>query len=252
MGKHINVTGLLVLYFIIGLIVGLTGIGGILAIPGMIVLADIPPHEAIATSLASFCLLAIIGTINYRMMGVLDRSICLPLCAGALPCSLLGAWGNAVLPASILLFLLGLTIILAGVGALHTWKALAGLSLAESRHKSLGIACVGAFAGVMAGLTGAGGPVLSIPILIALGIPPFPALVSGMPLQLTTAIFGSLGNALHGLIDWDILLPLSVTISVGVVISNRLVRYMPAKVLKMTIGVFCLLIGIAQCIRAVW
>ena len=245
-------TALLVLYFVIGLIVGMTGIGGILAIPGMIVLADIAPHVAIATSLASFFLLAIISTINFRMMGVLDRSIWLPLCAGALPSSLIGAWGNAFLPASLLLFLLGLIIILAGVGALHTWKALAGLSLAESRHKSLGIACVGAFAGVMAGLTGAGGPVLSIPILIALGIPPFPAMVSGMPLQLTTSFFGSMGNALHGLIDWDILLPLSVTIAVGVVISNRLVKYVPAKVLKTTIGVLCLLIGIAQCVRAIW
>ena len=245
-------TALLVLYFVIGLIVGMTGIGGILAIPGMIVLADIAPHVAIATSLASFFLLAIISTVNFRMMGVLDRSIWLPLCAGALPSSLVGAWGNAFLPASLLLFLLGLIIILAGVGALHTWKALAGLSLAESRHKSLGIACVGAFAGVMAGLTGAGGPVLSIPILIALGIPPFPAMVSGMPLQLTTSFFGSKGNALHGLIDWSILLPLSVTIATGVVISNRLVKYVPAKVLKTTIGVLCLLIGIAQCMRAVW
>lgn len=251
MGRS-SVTALLVLYFVIGLIVGMTGIGGILAIPGMIVLADIAPHVAIATSLASFFLLAVISTINFRMMGVLDRSIWLPLCAGALPCSLLGAWGNAFLPASLLLFLLGLIIILAGVGALHTWKALAGLSLAQSRHKALGIACVGAFAGVMAGLTGAGGPVLSIPILIALGIPPFPAMVSGMPLQLTTSVFGSMGNALHGLIDWNILLPLSVTIATGVVISNRLVRYVPAKVLKTTIGVLCLIIGIVQCIRAVW
>lgn len=243
---------LLVLYFGIGLIVGMTGIGGILAIPGMIALADIAPHTAIATSLASFFLLAMISTINFRMMGVLDRSIWLPLCAGALPASLAGAWANAFVQAQILLFLLGMVIILAGIGALHTWQALAGISLANNRHKSACVAAVGAFAGLMAGLTGAGGPVLSIPILIALGIPPFPAMVSGMPLQLTTSFFGSIGNAMHGLIDWEILLPLSVTIATGVVISNRLAKYVPGRILKKVIGLLCLAIGIAQCLRALW
>lgn len=245
-------TALLILYFVIGLIVGMTGIGGILAIPGMIALAGIDPHTAIATSLASFFLLAIISTFNFRMMGVLDRSIWLPLCAGALPASIIGAWANAFFPAAFLLFLLGIIIILAGVGALRTWQALSGISLTNSRHKSAGVAVVGAFAGVMAGLTGAGGPVLSIPILIALGIPPFPAMVSGMPLQLTTSFFGSIGNAMHGLIDWEILLPLSVTIAAGVVISNRLAKYVPGAILKKAIGLLCLAIGIAQCLRALF
>ena len=241
---------LLVLYLVIGLMVGLTGIGGILAIPGMIVLVDMAPHVAIATALASFFIQAVVSVVNFRLMGVLDRSLWLPLSLGALPSSLVGAWANAYLPANCLLFLLGLIIILAGVGALHTWKALSGMSLNTSRHKNLGIAAVGAFAGVMAGLTGAGGPVLSIPMLIALGIPPYPAVVSAMPLQIATSVAGSVGNALHGNIDWDILLPLSLAITVGVVMGNRLIRHIPARVLKTAIGLLCLAIGVVQCARA--
>ena len=172
---------LLLLSAFIGVAIGLTGIGGILAIPALIALAELPPRVAMGTVLASLFLTSIVGILNFRAMGVLDRKVWKPLCVGGFPSTFAGAWLNSYLPSSFLLFLLGLITILAGVGALHTWKALSGVDLRTSPRRFPIIAAVGGTAGLMAGLTGAGGPVLSIPVLIALGLPPFPAVVSGMP-----------------------------------------------------------------------
>lgn len=241
---------LVILYFIIGIILGITGIGGILAIPGIIAFVGASAHVAIATALASFFLVSIVGTVNFRRMGLLDKNLWLPLCAGTIPAAFAGAWGNAFFPASALLFLLGLVIIFAGVSALHQWKALDGFDIDKSRHKSLFIAICGVIAGVMAGLTGAGGPIISIPLMIALGIPPLPCVAASMPMQLCTTSMGSVGNALHGNIDMSLLLPTSVAITVGLLISSRIVRFIPAPVLKKTIAILCLLIGVWQCLRA--
>lgn len=241
---------LFLLSIVIGVIVGLTGMGGILAIPAIILLAKASPHAAMATALASFLLTGIIGTLNFRAMGVLERKNWMPLCLGGLPFTFAGAWLNACFPASLLLFLLGCIIILAGVSALHAWRAFSGINVNASPRRSLIIAAVGAGAGLAAGLTGAGGPVLSIPVLIALGLPPFPAVVSGMPFQLATSVAGSAGNILRGQIDFTLLIPVAVAIAAGVVSGNRIAPHIPARALKITIGVFCLLIGAAQCLRA--
>lgn len=149
---------LFLLSIVIGVIVGLTGMGGILAIPAIILLAKASPHAAMATALASFLLTGVIGTLNFRAMGVLERKNWMPLCLGGLPFTFAGAWLNACFPASLLLFLLGCIIILAGVSALHAWRAFSGINVNASPRRSLIIAAVGAGAGLAAGLTGAGGP----------------------------------------------------------------------------------------------
>ncbi|HIV66658.1 MAG TPA: sulfite exporter TauE/SafE family protein [Candidatus Mailhella excrementigallinarum] len=243
---------LFLLSIVIGVIVGLTGMGGILAIPAIILLAKASPHAAMATALASFLLTGVIGTLNFRAMGVLERKNWMPLCLGGLPFTFAGAWLNACFPASLLLFLLGCIIILAGVSALHAWRAFSGINVNASPRRSLIIAAVGAGAGLAAGLTGAGGPVLSIPLLIALGMPAFPAVVTGMPFQIATSVAGSAGNLLRGHIDFSLLLPVAIPIALGLVAGNRLAPHIPAHILKKAIGLLCLVIGAAQCIRAVW
>ena len=235
---------------LIGIAIGMTGIGGILAIPAMMVLTEVTPRMAMGTVLASLFLTSIVGTLNFRAMKVLDRKIWQPLCIGGLPSTFAGAWINSYLPSSLLLFLLGIITIIAGAGALHTWKSLSGVNIQNSSYCTSLTVSVGVLAGFMAGLTGAGGPVLSIPILIALGLPPFSAVASGMPFQLATSVAGSAGNLIHGNIDFILLAPVAVGIAAGTVIGNRLAPQIPAWILKISIGIFCLFIGLIQCFRA--
>lgn len=243
--------GLIILYFIIGVIVGFTGIGGVLAIPGMIFFVGTQPHVAIATALASFLFLAIVASFQFHVMGSLDKSLYIPLCIGTLPAAFFGAFINAFFPASFLLFLLGLIIISAGIGALRKWKALSNFNIDNSKYKNILIAICGVIAGIFAGLTGAGGPIISIPLMIMLGISPMLCVTSAMPLQICTSLTGSIGNAINGNIDMGILIPTSLSITLGMLFSSRLLKYVSAEILKKIIGILCLFIGIAQCIRSI-
>ena len=242
---------LVLLSAVVGILVGLTGIGGILAIPAVMLLTDTPPHAAMATTLAALLLSGMMGTYNYHVMGFLKREHWLPLCAGGLPFTFAGACLNDICSAELLLVILGVIIILSGVSALHAWTALKSVDLGHSDRASWIIGAVGAFSGFMAGLTGASGPVLSIPILIALGMPAFPAVVSGMPFQICASVSGSAGNLLNGHIDFGLLLPLAIPIVLGVVVGNRIAPYIPALLLKRGIGVFCIAIGIYLCYRGI-
>ena len=59
-------------------------------------------------------------------------------------------------------------------------------------------------------------------------------------------------NLLRGHIDFSLLLPVAIPIALGLVAGNRLAPHIPAHILKKAIGLLCLVIGAAQCIRAVW
>ena len=237
--------------FFIGIAIGVTGIGGILAIPALMLLTDVTPRMAMGTVLASLFLTSIIGTLNFRAMNALDEKVWKPLCISGFPAAFAGVWLNSLLPSSLLLFLLGTITIIAGLGALHTWRTLFRFNIETSPQRPELTAATGALAGLMAGLTGAGGPVLSIPILITLGLPPFPAVASGMPFQLATSAAGSAANLLHGNINCPLLIPVSVALALGVVIGNRLAPHVPSAILKKTIALFCLFTGFIQCIRTV-
>ena len=49
---------------LVGILVGLTGVGGILVPPGLILLSGLEPHEAMGTALASFWPIGRVGTTS--------------------------------------------------------------------------------------------------------------------------------------------------------------------------------------------
>ena len=111
------VTGLAV-----GLLVGLTGVGGILIPPALILLSGLEPHEAMGTALASFLPLGLAGTFMYRRLGHVDWLQAVPYMLGGLA-ALPGAMINARINASPLVVLLASIILFAGVCVLRPPRA---------------------------------------------------------------------------------------------------------------------------------
>ena len=66
-------------------------------------------------------------------------------------------------------------------------------------------AVIGGATGFMAGLTGAGGPVASIPWMVLVGYSPIHAVALSMPYQIATSFSGSVGNMMGGHVDWMLL-----------------------------------------------
>ena len=96
-----------------------------------------------------------------------------------------------------------------------------GLAAAAGRKGSpfwlgwKGRAVIGGATGFMAGLTGAGGPVASIPWMVLVGYSPIHAVALSMPYQIATSFSGSVGNMMGGHVDWMLLPALCAVQVVG-------------------------------------
>ena len=100
-------------------------------------------------------------------------------------------------------------------------------------------------------MTGAGGPVLSIPWMIVVGVSPMTAVGISMPYQVVTALFGTLGNMRAGHVDFS-LLPLLCSLELlGFVGGLALARRTPTGMLRQIIGVLCCGLGLFLLLRQV-
>ena len=233
------VTGLAV-----GLLVGLTGVGGILIPPALILLSGLEPHEAMGTALASFLPLGLAGTFMYRRLGHVDWSQAVPYMLGGLA-ALPGAMINARINASPLVVLLASIILFAGVCVLRPPRA-GGSTFWQGRA---GYFFIGAATAFLAGMTGAGGPVLSIPWMIAAGVSPMTAVGLAMPYQVVTALFGTVGNIQGGHVDFELLPALCVFETAGFALGVALARRTPTATLRTLIGGICCLLGLLLLVR---
>lgn len=242
---------LLFLAVIVGLLVGVTGIGGILLIPGIAMLGGLPTHEAMATALFSFILVGISGTISFQRSGGVDWSLALPLSLGGGIFSAIGAWANVFVPAPPLNCLLGIVILFAGCNALRPRSAVGIPWAPVSPHRSALLFGIGASTGFIAGLTGVGGPVLSIPFMIMLGFQPIACIISALPYQIATAATGSVSNYMHQTINFSVGLPVSIAEVAGILVGTRLARRVSAHMLRLAIGTICLVVGALVLLQAV-
>ncbi|MDG2014278.1 MAG: sulfite exporter TauE/SafE family protein [Pirellulaceae bacterium] len=95
----------------IGILKGLTGIGGgIILVPVLVLMVGMTPHRAVGTSLAMVVLSSVIGTILFAVDGSIDLVVVLALLTGSLFGVVVGARFCNVLPAVQLKRLLALLI----------------------------------------------------------------------------------------------------------------------------------------------
>ena len=97
--------------------------------------------------------------------------------------------------------------------------------------------------GVVAGLTGAGGPVLSVPIMIALGFRPLIAIGAGQVYSVPVALSGSAANFLHGAIDYKVGALMIVIQILGILLGVYMANRMDTTKLRKMVAWVCLFCG---------
>ena len=102
---------------------------------------------------------------------------------------------------------------------------------------------MGAASGFGSGLSGAGGPLFSVPIMVILRYAPLAAVGTSQVLQIVAAASGSLGNLEHGFIDWRLAALVTTFELVGVVLGVRLAHAVSQLVLRRLAGALCLAVG---------
>ena len=236
----------------IGVLIGAVGVGGVLLVPVLIYCTPLDVHQAMATALASFVATGLVGTLAFHRRGSVDWAFAAPLCVGAMICSYLGAVVNAGLAADTLMAVLAVLIVGAGIYTILSPAAVSGPPATGWRRSQYGLLFVlGAISGFSSGLTGTGGPLVAVPLMILCGFPALTAIGASQVLQVLAALSGTAGNLLHGSIAVS-LLPLVIVLEVaGVVVGVRLIHAVNAVLVRKLVAWLCLIIGTGMLAREI-
>lgn len=151
----------------IGGLIGISGIAGFLLpilLSGFLGMA-LP--DALALSFLSFLTSGVLGAWSYRREGNLDLPMALPLCIGSLAGALAGVWLNLLIPQNAAKLLLYTVVLLSGISVLFQRRDKGG---AGTRLKTPLLLVLGFVTAAICSLTGAGGPILVVPLLASLGV----------------------------------------------------------------------------------
>src|SRR5918997_321221 len=238
---------LLVSALIVGVLVGCVAIGGVLLPPALTYVGDLDLHMAMATSMWSFLFTGVVGTMAYSRRNSIDWRMVLWLGAGIVPAAMLGALSNAALPAEVLMVLLATLITATGVNA---FAQAPSAERAAHSFGSLLLFLIGAVVGFGSALTGTGGPVLLVPILVFLRAPTLSAIGVSQVVQIPVAIFSTLGYVLFGQVDFYLGTTLGLVAATGVIIGASIAHAVPILTLQRIVAVSLIGAGILIAMRA--
>jgi uncharacterized membrane protein YfcA len=228
----------------VGIIVGLTGMGGgALMTPILVLVFGVPPVAAVSSDLAASAVMKPFGGFVHARRGTVHWAMVGWLCAGSVPSAFLGVLllrllGDDAQVQSAIRTALGVALLLAAGGLLlKAWAARRQPESSEPvavRVKPLPTALLGAAGGLIVGLTSVGSGSLIIVALLAM-YPKLRAnqlvgtdLVQAVPLVTAAAI----GHALFGDLQLDLAAAVLLGSIPGVLIGSRISSRAPAGLIR--------------------
>lgn len=237
--------------FGVGMLIGAVGIGGILLIPALMAFAGLGIHEAMATALFTFAFTGAAGGVMFQRRGSIDWRTATPVCVGAVLLAFIGAWVNSLSTPRALAITLAGIIIFAGVYTLANWRGLRQPAFhAVNRAQRALLVVIGAVSGFGSGLTGVGGPALSVPLMVLCGFPPLASIGASQVLQTIVAISGTAGNLRFGVVNFKIAALVTLIEIGGVFVGVRIAHTVNAAALGRSVAVLCVVIGLFLIARA--
>lgn len=233
---------------LVGTLIGAVGIGGVLLVPALIVFGGLGPHAAAATALATFIFTGLLGTWLFQRQGSIDWRKTAVVCAAAVAFSALGAVAaKGFSPVALTRVIAGL-IIFAGCYIFLPQRSQAARARTPAQERWL-LAFVGAAAGFGSGLSGAGGPLFSVPLMMAFGFAPLVAVGTSQALQIVSAVSGTAVNLPYGVVDGRLVLLVTGFELLGVLAGVRIAHLASTGQLKRGAALLCLGVGTVLLLR---
>lgn len=232
-----------------GLLIGAVGIGGVILVPALVYFGGIPIHVAIAAAMMSYVLTGLIGTLVYARKNSIRWGMAGWLCAGAMPAALAGALAAGRASSLLLEILIGVLTAASGARALPASRAGDGTRSDAVSGPALGL--IGAVTGFGSALSGTGGPLILVPILIWLELPVLTAIALSQAIQLPIALLATAGNVLSGNLDLALGALLAVGLAVGTFVGARIAHAVPRAALRRAVAVVLVVVGAAITIKVI-
>lgn len=231
--------GVLLLALPVGLLIGTIGVGGVLLPPALVHLHGFDIHAAAGTSSWCFLFTGVVGTLAHARGRAMPWPLVGRLTLGAAPGAALGALANGLVSATAVWLTLGTITLGAG---LHRLRHRSG---GEHTLLPTGIAVpTGAVVGFGSALTGTGGPVLLVPVLLVLDVAPLAAVAASQVIQLPLVVFAVLGYSATGSVHFGLGAILGLVAAVGTVAGALVAARLPARRLRTIAATTLVAVGI--------
>lgn len=231
---------------VVGCFLGAVGVGGVLMVPGLALVAGLGIHSAAGTALFAGMLTCVSGVWLFARTGHMPWRLALWVSAGAVVGAFPGARLAASLGAESLTVIIAAIVVVAGLMSLRPVRERA--YTLEQRGGALELAAlvlIGAAAGFAAGLSGAGGPVFVVPILMLLGYSALAVVASTNIIALAGTATATISNAQFGFVDYRLALWSAAFMFVGQVIGVRLAHRASPLLLRRLAAGMCIAVGAA-------
>jgi uncharacterized membrane protein YfcA len=181
-----------------GALSGLFGVGGgILIVPGLVLILGMGQRRAHGTSLAAILPIALSGVAAYELEGAVDWPAAGLIVVGAAGGAVLGTHALRRLSERLLRMLFGLFLLLTAVQMLIQIPRASGRGDLDVAMATA-LVLVGVISGTLAGLLGVGGGIVIVPALVILfSVPDALAKGTSLAVIIPTALVGTLRNLRH-------------------------------------------------------
>lgn len=237
--------------FAVGLIVGLTGVGGgSLMTPLLIFFFGVKPHFAIGTDLLFAAFTKMGGTVSLARQRLVPWRVVALLCAGSIPAALLALWALRTLgPGSataqhVMTTTLGGALLLTAAATMYKViafsrpvggdaRAAHAPDADRPRHWSLPVV-LGAVIGTLVTFTSVGAGAIGVTVLLMV-FPhlPLPRIIAAdIAYAVPLTLVAGLGHATLGTVDWSLLVQLLAGSLPGIWLGARLVSRTPERLIR--------------------
>src|SRR5258706_2116539 len=243
--------------FLVGTIVGLTGVGGGSLMPLLLVLGlGTPPVTAVGTDLLNAGFTKIGGAASHAAKGHVDWRVTALLASGSVPGALLGLLALYLMPRAgastqvLVATSLGIMLVLTALSLAFRAKLSAWAHSHTgrgwlARHQSAATIAMGAFIGAAVTLSSVGAGAIGVTALVLL----FPALATTRIVGTDIAhavpitLLAGFGHALFGHVNWWLLASLLIGSLPGIFLGSHLSARIPERVLRFSLVAVLLFAG---------
>jgi uncharacterized protein len=235
-----EVVGIALLGIVSGLMIGCIGIGGVILVPALVFLVGIPIQIAIPAAMLAYIVSGVVATFVYAR----NKSIAWPmatwLCIGGAPAAFAGAWAVSIFDSRLLAGCLGLLTFLSGINALRRQNI---ADATDAKVSNAVLLVIGLVTGFLSSLTGTGGPLVLVPILISLRLAVLTSVGLSQVFQLPVALAATAGNIVYGKLDLALGAILAASLSGGSWYGAKLAHSVPRAILRSIVSTALVLIG---------
>ncbi|MBT3550177.1 MAG: sulfite exporter TauE/SafE family protein [Rhodospirillaceae bacterium] len=232
---------IIVAVIVIGFLIGAVSIGGVIIVPLLVLLTDIEIHVAVASVIFTAIFTGTLGAYMFARMGAVDWPSCLWLSIGAMAGAYLGSSVLIQLPSQVVEALVGVMVLGTGINAVLSGSEPKG---ARPRLSPVVTSITGFIAAFGSAVSGAGGPLLLVPMLMWMRVPVITAIALGQVFQVPVGLFATLRNWQSDIIDFQLGFLIAACLLIGVYFGARFSGTINASAVKRILAVVLIGVGV--------